>query len=53
MTLCDVFLDEPTVTKAEALNEVRRHNCLESEFLNEMGDSDEYNGRQVLEWLGY
>jgi len=44
---------EATVTRAEALAEVKRHGCSVEEFLSEMGDRDEYSGSDVLDWLGY
>lgn len=53
MSLDEVFELEPTVTNREAVRTVVEHGISPSEFFLEMGYSDEYNGRQVLEWLGY
>lgn len=53
MTLTEVFTDEPTVSRSEALGEVSRHGIEVSEFLTEFGDVEEYNSRRILEWLGY
>jgi len=44
---------EITVTKAEALAEIRRNGINPKEFLEEMGDHDTYAGADVLAWLGY
>jgi hypothetical protein len=44
---------EATVTKAEALAEIRKHGIDPKEFLEEMGDLDTYAGADVLAWLGY
>lgn len=44
---------EATVTKAEALAEIRKHGINPIEFLEEMGDYEEYDGGDVLSWLGY
>lgn len=41
------------VTKAEALHEILRHACNFAEFLQDVGDKDEYTGKEVLGWLGY
>jgi hypothetical protein len=42
-----------TVTKAEAMEEVRRHKLEMVDLVNELGDKDEYTARAVMEWLGY
>jgi hypothetical protein len=44
---------EATVSKAEALAEIKRHSCDATEFLAECGDRAEYKGADVLAWLGY
>lgn len=44
---------ESTVTKDQALAEIRRHSCSVEEFLLEQGDHPEYLGEDVLGWLGY
>ena len=44
---------ETTVTRAQAFAEVRRHHCDPTEFVAEVGDRAEYDGAEVLEWLGY
>lgn len=54
---------EAVVTRAEAKAEVRRHHSSNveghtfeaywAEFLLECGDRDEYEGSEVLGWLGY
>lgn len=44
---------EATVTKAQALREVKRHQCDEQEFLQEVGDKEAYVGSEILQYLGY
>ena len=44
---------EATVSKAEAVAEIRRHGHDPAQFFLEVGDRSEYEGREVLEWLGY
>jgi hypothetical protein len=41
------------VTKSEALAEIRKHGIDPKEFLEEMGDREDYAGADVLAWLGY
>jgi len=41
------------VTKAEAAAEIRRHYQDPADFFSEAGERDEYQGSEVLEWLGY
>lgn len=48
-----VFDEEPTVCREAALREVRRHHAEEDEFFSDLGDKPEYDGAQVLAWLGY
>jgi hypothetical protein len=43
------------VTRAEAKAEIEKHDIdgdFET-FLAEVGDREEYEGREVLDWLGY
>ena len=44
---------EATVSKAEAILEIQRHGHSPAEFFLEVGERNEYEGREVLEWLGY
>lgn len=45
---------ETTVTRAEALLEIGRHDGEPlSDFFAEFGDKAEYRGADVLAWLGY
>lgn len=44
---------EMTITRAEAEAEVRRHDGNFAEFLADVGDREEYEGREILDWLGY
>lgn len=42
-----------TVTRDEARREIEKHECDFLEFLREVGDRPEYEGKEVLDWLGY
>lgn len=44
---------ESTVSRAEAIAEIKRHGIDPAEFLSEIGDYPEYAGADVLAWLGY
>lgn len=44
---------EATVTKREALRELKRHGADAAEFFADVGEKDEYLGAEVLDWLGY
>ncbi len=53
MSLDEVFRDEPMVSHVEAIAEVAKHGASIPEFYAELGLADEYNGAEVLGWLGY
>lgn len=42
-----------TVSRATAYREIDRHGCSWEEFLYDVGDKKEYQGYEVLDWLGY
>jgi hypothetical protein len=42
-----------TVTKAEAVREIRLHEHDEADFFAAVGEKEEYRGSEVLIWLGY
>ena len=44
---------EATVTRTEAMREIDKHNADWPTFLEEVGDKEEYQGSEVLDWLGY
>ena len=44
---------ETTVTKKEALKEIRKHGLRIKDFLKEVGNKEHYKGSEVLDWLGY
>lgn len=44
---------ETTVTKAQALREIAKHDANVAEFFEDCGDHAEYEGKVVLDWLGY
>jgi len=45
---------EARVSRAEARAEIALHDCEGWDaFLRDLGDRDEYAGREVLDWLGY
>lgn len=53
MTFDQIYDEEPTVTRGQARHEIARHGLNWSDFTAECGDSDQYNGADVLNWLGY
>ena len=44
---------EYEVTRAEARREIALHDADWWQFLEEVGDKEEYMGYEVLDWLGY
>lgn len=44
---------EVEVTKAEAVREVEKHGIDKTEFFAELGEKDCYQGKDILDWLGY
>lgn len=46
---------EATVTKSQARAEIQQHDVDGgfALFLQEVGDREEYSGKEVLDWLGY
>lgn len=44
---------EATVSRQEAVREIRAHGHDPEEFFSEVGDREEYRGAVVLRWLGY
>jgi hypothetical protein len=44
---------EATVTKGEAIAEIKAHGLDPADFFEEIGKKDEYLGIDVLSWLGY
>lgn len=54
MTYEEVMEQDVMVSRKEAQIEiVRRHGMAWDEFVDDMGDHDEYKGSDVLIWLGY
>ena len=54
MTLDEVFESEVMISRKEAHYEVvDQHGLRWEDFLNDMGDHEEYSGADVLIWLGY
>lgn len=53
MNIEQVFEEEPEVSRSEARHEIARHGMNWDDFTAECGDSDRYNGADVLGWLGY
>ena len=46
--------EDLTITQDRALQELRDHNCEDfDEFFQDMGDREEYQAQEVLQWLGY
>jgi hypothetical protein len=44
---------EATLTREQAINEVAAHDASIEEFLEDVGDRSEYEGYEILDWLGY
>lgn len=44
---------ETTVSRAQALAELAKHDSNIFEFFDDVGDKPEYTGKEVLDWLGY
>ena len=42
-----------TVTKREAIAEIKAHGLDPQDFFDEVGKKEEYIGLEVLSWLGY
>jgi hypothetical protein len=42
-----------TVTRAQAIGEIKRHHADPADFLADVGDRPTYRGAEVLGWLGY
>ena len=46
--------EDITITQDRALQELRDHNCEDfDEFFQDMGDREENNAQDVLNWLRY
>lgn len=42
------------ITRERALLELARHHCKDIEqFFDDLGDREEYQAQDVLDWLGY
>jgi|TARA_R110000868_G_scaffold185702_1_gene427721 hypothetical protein len=44
---------ECTVTRKEAIAEIMKHGVPIEDFFDEVGYREEYQGSDVLHWLGY
>ena len=42
-----------TITKQRAMQECQRHDVCASEMFEDIGERDEYDAQEVLDWLGY
>ena len=43
-----------TITRERALLELEMHHCEDIEqFFDDLGDKEEYQAQEVLDWLGY
>jgi hypothetical protein len=53
MNATEVMMFHPEISKAEAQSEIKKHDADWGEFVSEYGDHDQYDGADVLIWLGY
>lgn len=53
MTYDEAYEENPTITRSEALLELKKHGAILAEFFDEVGDQPTYEARAVLQWLGY
>lgn len=53
MTYLYVLINEPEVTKAEAIAEYERHGLTAADLEIDLGDCETYSARDVVEALGY
>ncbi|EXF95768.1 hypothetical protein HK44_020435 [Pseudomonas fluorescens HK44] len=44
---------DATVSREEARREIDKHGSSFVEFMQDIGDREEYSGEEVLGWLGY
>lgn len=44
---------DATITRKEAIEEIKKHGINPAEFFQEIGEKEEYIGSDVLNWLGY
>ena len=42
-----------TITKQRAIQECKRHGVNASEMFEDIGEREEYDAQEVLDWLGY
>lgn len=53
MSLPETMINEPEVTKAEALAEYRKQDLTEADLIEDLGDHETYEGLEVLKALGW
>lgn len=53
MTYDEAVDENPTISKAVALREIKAHGADLAEFFEGVGNKDEYGASEVLIWLGY
>ena len=53
MSLNEVIAENPTVSRTEAIRELKKHSADLGEFFEEIGDKPSYKALDVLYWLGY
>lgn len=41
------------ISRQRAISFVKDHGVILDEFFAEVGDKEEYTGKEVLDWLGY
>lgn len=53
MSLNEIVEENPTISRIEAIKELKKHSADLGEFFAEIGDKAEYKALDVLCWLGY
>ena len=53
MSIDEVYLNDPTVSRAEALAEIESNGYSQEEFFEDMGDKNNYSSLDVCQWMGY
>ncbi len=53
MTYEQAQQENPTISRCEAIAEIKDHSCSVDEFYEDCGNKEAYQALTVLNWLGY